>query len=138
VVPQGTASTDEITDRLRGLLPAHLVPSALIALDALPVTANGKLDIDALPDPVVASAAPAEAATPTEAVVLEVWRDVLAMPRLGVHDDFFAIGGHSIHAGQGMARLRSTLRITAPLRLIFDNPTVATLAKVLEQRLPKS
>ncbi|HEX4725395.1 MAG TPA: amino acid adenylation domain-containing protein [Pseudonocardiaceae bacterium] len=138
VVPQGTASTDEITDRLRGLLPAHLVPSALIALDALPVTANGKLDIDALPDPVVASAAPAEAATPTEAVVLEVWRDVLAMPRLGVHDDFFAIGGHSINAGQVMARLRTTLRITAPLRLIFDNPTVATLAKVLEQRLPKS
>ncbi len=134
VVPHGIASTDEITVRLRELLPAHLVPSALVALDALPVTANGKLDIAALPDPVVAAVEPAEATTPTQRIVLDVWRDVLAMPGLGVHDDFFAIGGHSINAGQVMARLRAAMRITAPLRLIFDNPTVATLADVLQER----
>jgi amino acid adenylation domain-containing protein len=134
VVPQGTASTDEISDRLRALLPPHLVPSALVRLDALPFTENGKLDIAALPDPVVAATAPAEATTPTERIVLDVWRDVLAMPDLGVHDDFFTIGGHSINAGQVMARLRATMRITAPLRLIFDNPTVASLAEVLRER----
>jgi amino acid adenylation domain-containing protein len=134
VVPQGIASTDEINERLRALLPAHLVPSALVRLDALPVNENGKLDIAALPDPVVAAAVPAEATTPTQRIVLDVWREVLAMPGLGVHDDFFTIGGHSINAGQVMARLRTAMRISAPLRLIFDNPTVASLAEVLQER----
>jgi amino acid adenylation domain-containing protein len=134
VVPVGSASTDEINGRLRELLPAHLVPSALVRLDALPVNENGKLDIAALPDPVVAAAVPAEATTPTQRIVLDVWRDVLAMPGLGVHDDFFTIGGHSINAGQVMARLRTAMRISAPLRLIFDNPTVAALAEVLQER----
>jgi len=136
VVLSDGASTDELTARLRAQLPAHLVPSAFVALetDTLPVNENGKLDVAALPDPVVAAAEPDEATTPTQRLVLDVWREVLAMPELGVHDDFFAIGGHSINAGQVMARLRAAMRITAPLRLIFDNPTVASLAEVLEAR----
>lgn len=134
VVVNDEVTTDNITDRLRALLPAHLVPSAMIKMESLPVNENGKLDTTALPDPVVAAEAPEEATTPTQRIVLDVWRDVLAMPKLGVHDDFFAIGGHSINAGQVMARLRAAMRISAPLRLIFDNPTVAELAEVLQQR----
>jgi amino acid adenylation domain-containing protein len=135
VVPaEPDLSMDELTGQLRETLPAHLVPAALVRLDALPVTENGKLDTAALPDPTVAVAEPAEASTETERLVLAIWREVLARPDIGVHDDFFLLGGHSIKAGQVMTRVRAALEISAPLRLIFDNPTVATLSQVLEER----
>jgi amino acid adenylation domain-containing protein len=135
VVPgEPELSMDELTAQLRETLPAHLVPAALVRLESLPVTANGKLDTAELPDPTVAAAEPAEATTETERLVLAIWRAVLDRPDIGVHDDFFLLGGHSIKAGQVMTRVRAALEIRAPLRLIFDNPTVATLSQVLEER----
>ncbi|MFL6145396.1 MAG: non-ribosomal peptide synthetase [Labedaea sp.] len=139
VLADRAGSTDELRALLSDRLPAHLVPTALVAMAALPVTANGKLDVAALPDP-AATGAPAEQAEPrteTERTVLDAWRDVLDRPGIGVHDDFFLLGGHSIKAGQVMTRVRAALGIPAPLRLIFDNPTVATLAAVLDERLER-
>ncbi|HVK23910.1 MAG TPA: phosphopantetheine-binding protein, partial [Actinokineospora sp.] len=93
------------------------------------------LDVAALPDPLAAPAAEA-AAEPTsevERIVCAIWREVLGNPDLGVHDDFFVLGGHSIKAGQVMTRIRAELKVPASLRLIFDNPTVASLAAALPQ-----
>jgi amino acid adenylation domain-containing protein len=139
VVPNHTgASMESLRDLLADRVPAHLVPAVLIAMEALPVNENGKLDLTALPDPAVdAVTAHAEPSTPTERTVLAIWQEVLDAPNLGVHDDFFRLGGHSIKAGQVMTRIRTTLNVRAPLRLIFDNPTVALLAKELSDRLEK-
>jgi hypothetical protein len=141
VVPAGPGtSMDGLLELLRDRLPAHLVPTALVAMDALPVTENGKLDVAALPDPAVVGegAERARPTTDTERTVLAAWQEVLGVPELGVHDDFFLLGGHSIKAGQVMTRIRAALGIPAPLRLIFDNPTVATLARVLDERLERT
>ncbi|GLZ38042.1 amino acid adenylation domain-containing protein [Actinokineospora sp. NBRC 105648] len=137
VVPTDPAeSMADLRAQLSGLLPEHLVPAVLVALDVLPVNQNGKLDTAALPDPFAAAltgsaGATAEPTTDTERVVRDIWREVLANPDIGLHDDFFALGGHSVKAGQVLARIRAELRVPASLRLVFDNPTVATLAAAL-------
>jgi hypothetical protein len=140
VVPAepGTSMADLLAV-LRERLPGHLVPAALVALDALPVNENGKLDVAALPDPGAPSEVDRTApTTDTERTVLAAWQEVLGTADLGVHDDFFLLGGHSIKAGQVMTRIRAALGIPAPLRLIFDNPTVAELARVLDERLERT
>jgi amino acid adenylation domain-containing protein len=129
---------DELLATLRERLPAHLVPATLVALDALPVTGNGKLDVAALPDVGSGEKRRAQPTTDTERTVLAAWQEVLGTTELGVDDDFFLLGGHSITAGQVMTRIRAALGIPAPLRLIFDNPTVATLARVLDERLERT
>jgi amino acid adenylation domain-containing protein len=112
-------------------LPAALVPSTFVFLDALPVTANGKLDRRALPLPEQGTAAqPAFVAprTPVETLLAEIWSEVLRIPRVGVNDDFFALGGHSLRATQVIARVRTTFGIDLPLRSLFEKPTVAGLS----------
>ncbi|MBC6448102.1 non-ribosomal peptide synthetase [Actinokineospora xionganensis] len=133
VVPADpAASMADLREELRRRLPEYLVPTTLIAMEALPVNANGKLDIAALPDPLAqATAAHAEPTSETERVVRAIWREVLGNPDIGVHDDFFVLGGHSIKAGQVVTRLRAELRVPVSLRLLFDNPTVASLAAAL-------
>ncbi|PPK71466.1 non-ribosomal peptide synthetase [Actinokineospora auranticolor] len=134
VVPVDPAeSMADLRAHLAGLLPDHLVPTVLVALVTLPTTPNGKLDTAALPDPF--SGAPtettAEPTTETERIVRDIWREVLGNPDIGVHDDFFALGGHSVKAGQVMARIRAEFQVPVTLRLVFDNPTVAALAAAL-------
>ncbi|GAA3040173.1 amino acid adenylation domain-containing protein [Actinokineospora globicatena] len=137
VVPADPAeSMADLRAYLAGLLPDHLVPAVLVAMSALPLTQNGKLDVAALPDPFAGAptSPPAEPTTEIERIVLDIWREVLGSPTIGLHDDFFALGGHSVKAGQVMARIRAELLVPASLRLIFDNPTVAGLAAVLPAR----
>ncbi|CRK62217.1 Non-ribosomal peptide synthetase [Alloactinosynnema sp. L-07] len=135
VVPlDPAASMADLLDALRSRLPDYLVPTVLVAMEALPVNANGKLDVSALPDPLAQSdSVAAEPTTEVERVVRAIWREVLGNPELGVHDDFFLLGGHSIKAGQVMTRIRAELKVPASLRLIFDNPTVASLSAALPQ-----
>ncbi len=114
-------------------LPDYMVPSLFVALDRLPLTANGKLDRAALPEPEFAGAeyrAPRGAA---EQVLAQVYADVLDTERIGVDDDFFASGGDSIRSIQVVARARSRgVEITT--REIFENRTVARLAELVEGR----
>ncbi|HET9985575.1 MAG TPA: amino acid adenylation domain-containing protein, partial [Longimicrobiales bacterium] len=122
---------------LAARLPEHMVPAALVALEALPLSANGKLDRAALPDPVSEEpvsvyVAPRNAA---EATVATVWGEVLGRERVGALDDFFEIGGHSLLGMRILARLGSRLRRQLPLRLLFEARTVASLAAALEQDL---
>ncbi|RJO72004.1 amino acid adenylation domain-containing protein [Nocardia panacis] len=113
---------------LAEVLPSHMVPSAFVILDALPRNDNGKLDRKALPDPEFETPAHRAPTTPIEEVVAEVYGRVLGRERIGVEDDFFALGGDSLLASRVVARLGALLDSRVPVRALFQAPTVAALA----------
>ncbi|GLZ39063.1 non-ribosomal peptide synthase/polyketide synthase [Actinokineospora sp. NBRC 105648] len=121
--------TGGLREAVAEALPEYMVPAAFVALDALPLTANGKLDRRALPTPEWTDA-PGYVAPRTDAerVVADAWADVLGLPRVGAEDNFFALGGDSILSIRVVARLRTALGTDVSPRLLFDNPTVAGLA----------
>jgi acyl carrier protein len=123
----------ELRPWLAERLPDYMVPTAFVRLDALPLTANGKLDVAALPDPEHA-AAPAFVAprTAAEQVVAEIWAEVLGRETVGAEDDFFALGGHSLLATQVLSRVEQAFGVKLPVRALFEEPTVAALAARLE------
>ncbi|WP_275107021.1 non-ribosomal peptide synthetase [Nocardia arthritidis] len=108
-------------------LPAHLVPSAIVLLDRLPVTATGEPDRAALPDPDEAGGSYREPVSPTERALATIFADVLGLDRVGVDDDFFAIGGESIRSIQVAVRARAA-GIAINTRQVFEHRTVAGLA----------
>jgi surfactin family lipopeptide synthetase C len=120
---------------LKTRLPEYMLPSAIVWLAAFPRTPNGKLDRAALPLP--GSARPdleqalISPRTPIEVVVAGIWADILGLERIGVSDNFFDLGGHSLSATQVVNRIRDVFRAELPLRSIFDSPTVAGLADAL-------
>ncbi len=131
----GTADPDELRRRLAAQLPEYMVPSAIMMLEQLPFTANGKLDRAALPVPPVsrtATAAYREPAGNTEQTLARIWCDVLGVERPGADDNFFALGGHSLLATRIMARVRDACDTSVPLRALFDNPTIAGLARMVD------
>ncbi|HYR11951.1 MAG TPA: amino acid adenylation domain-containing protein [Longimicrobium sp.] len=143
VVPAAPADPERSADaapdaealraHLRSRLPEHMVPSAFVLLDALPLNPNGKVDRAGLPAPEYASreryAAPA---TPVEARLAEVWAQVLGVERVGRHDGFFERGGHSLLAMRLVSRVREALQVELPLRALFEGPTVARVAERVE------
>ncbi|MFI6344815.1 amino acid adenylation domain-containing protein, partial [Streptomyces sp. NPDC050560] len=126
-----------LTEYLAERLPGYMVPSALVALDVLPVTASGKLDRRALvlPDAATAgaSAARVPARTTTEALLVSVWEQILSRSPVGVLDNFFDLGGHSLLAVQLAARIRQVFSLEVPVRLFFDLPTIAEVARELQR-----
>jgi amino acid adenylation domain-containing protein len=141
VVGQETAATDAATLRahLRARLPDYMVPSAFVALDALPLTPSGKLDRKALPAPAggagIAQAAYVAPRTPGEEVLAAIWAQLLELDKVGVDDNFFALGGHSLLAMRVAARLRDAFGIELPLRTVFEAPTIAELSKSIDEKL---
>ncbi|HSU16452.1 amino acid adenylation domain-containing protein [Longimicrobium sp.] len=125
----------ELRQHLRGRLPDAMVPAAFAWVDALPRTSSGKTDRRALPDPPADEAAATGRATqprsPIEAKLAAIWAEVLGLERVGIHDDFFDLGGHSIIAARLAARVRAELGRELPLAAILRAPTVARLAGVL-------
>ncbi|HEV2733478.1 MAG TPA: amino acid adenylation domain-containing protein, partial [Longimicrobiaceae bacterium] len=127
VVPaDGSApAAEELRAALRERLPEHMVPSAFVVLETLPLTPTGKVDRRALPAPEAPAGGEGRAAprTPTEEVLAEVWAEVLGLARCGVHDDFFAHGGHSLLATRVVSRVRRAFGVDVPERAVFEAPT---------------
>jgi len=129
-----TPDTTEVCEYLRQWLPEYMLPSAVVRLWVLPLSPNGKVDYRALPapggvEPETPTVAPR---TPTEKMVAKTWAELLHAPHLGIHDNFFAAGGHSLLAVQAVARLRGLLASELPVRTIFEKPTVAQFANYLD------
>ncbi|HST62930.1 MAG TPA: amino acid adenylation domain-containing protein [Longimicrobium sp.] len=131
----GQVDADALRAHLRQSLPEHMVPSAVVVLDALPLTPNGKLDRKALPAPdLIGGETRYEAPrTPVEETLAGIWADVLRVGRVGVRDGFFASGGHSLLGMRVISRIRAVLGAELPLRALFEAPTVAELAQRVEE-----
>ncbi len=129
-----------LAEFLAARLPSQMVPAALVFIDALPLTPNGKLDRLALPDPDAGRPAMEEEGprTEVEEVVAGVWCEVLDLPRVGVHAGFFDLGGHSLLATRLVSRLRRIFNADLSMRNLFDSPTVAALAAMIEGLLRSS
>ena len=128
----------DLRAHLKLKLPDYMLPGAFLALDRLPLTPNGKLDHRSLPVPEpTREEANAEFIAPRDATenrVAEIWQQVLKLPRVSIHDDFFAIGGHSLTAMQVVARLRGTVLPGLNLHHMFAEPTIAGLIGAVRQQ----
>jgi len=131
----GTVDVTVLRNKLRSLLPEYMVPSAFVTLAELPLTPNGKLDKRALPVPALTRderQAYVPPRTEIEERLAAIWSEVLGVERVGVHDDFFALGGHSLMAAQLVARVTDSMQVGLPIRRLFDSPTVAGIAEHVE------
>ena len=130
------ADIHELRSFLQTKLPDYMIPATFVRLDALPLTPSGKVDRQALPAPGQTRPALSEAfvapRTPAEEILADIWASVLGVAAVGIHDNFFALGGHSLSAVQVLSRLRKAFQVDVPLRTLFDTPTVVALARCLE------
>ena len=124
--------SDSLRATLSSSLPDYMVPAAFVRLDSLPVTANGKLDYAALPEPIVDTTAGHIAPrTAQEELIAGIWEALLNRSSISVDDDFFDLGGHSLLAMQVVGRIQECTGVACPLSSLFDNPTVEKLAQAL-------
>jgi acyl carrier protein len=136
IVSQGDhPAVDDLSAFLKTTLPDYMLPNAYIFLDAMPLTANGKLDRKALPAPDVCEQLKKQYSAPrtaTETLLAGIWAEVLAVERVGVDDHFFELGGHSLIATQLVSRLRQAFNIELPLKMLFDAGTIEKLAEKID------
>jgi thioesterase domain-containing protein/acyl carrier protein len=143
----GTSISDrEIRGHLAGALPRYLIPSVFIWLDEMPLTKNGKVDMEALPDPPSTwfifdeegnltpesnIERPLRGASKLEGTLLSIWQEVLGVRTIGIEDDFFDLGGHSLMAVELFAAIERTIGARLPLGTIFEAPTISKMASAL-------
>ncbi len=136
--PDETVSPADLRQFLGQRLPKFMIPAAFVALDALPMTASGKLDRRALPEPDWSGQGAAREGefvaprTAAEQQLAAIWSEVLHLERVGAQDNFFDLGGHSLLAVQVVSRINRELNLSIPLRDLFEAPTLAALAQRVE------
>ena len=134
----GEVTAAAVRAQLQERLPDYMVPAAVVVLAELPLTGNGKVDREALPEVAAEEAVVGverrQPRTAAEAAVLEIWREVLGL-ECGVEQNFFELGGHSLLASRILYRVRDTFRVELPLRSIFETPTIEGFAQLIEDKL---
>ncbi|MBW4560438.1 MAG: amino acid adenylation domain-containing protein [Mojavia pulchra JT2-VF2] len=134
---QPAPTINEWRSFLKQTLPDYMVPSSFVILEDLPLTPNGKVDRRALPAPDAYSILLDTNFVPpsnrTEEILAGIWSKVLGVEQVGIHDNFFELGGHSLLATQVISRIRQALTVNISLRSLFENPTVAGLAVIIDQ-----
>jgi amino acid adenylation domain-containing protein len=135
--PQQRIGTVELRTLLQGTLPSYMVPTAFVWLETLPQLPNGKLDRRALPPPDWSRPLPDEAfvapRTAVEKAIAAIWGEVLGIEQVGLYDDFFDLGAHSLHLTRALSRIRRSLQVDLSLEALFVESTVAGLAIVVER-----
>ncbi len=128
---------EQLHRQVRALMPEYMVPSHFVALEALPLSPNGKVDRKALPAPSGDDAVVVrESVGPrnqTEAWLVSIWSELLGVATVGIDDNFFELGGHSLLAIKAMSRIRDAFKVDLPLRRLFESPTVAGIAAAVMQ-----
>jgi amino acid adenylation domain-containing protein/thioester reductase-like protein len=132
--PQMIPSISQLRQFLKAQLPDYMVPSAFVVLESLPLTPNGKVNHRALPAPDFSAhgdhyIAPS---TITEAILAQIWSQVLTVKKVGIHNNFFELGGNSLLAARAIARMQDILEMDIPVRYLFEFPTIAQLAEQLD------
>ncbi|MBX8613199.1 AMP-binding protein, partial [Pseudomonas cichorii] len=145
LVPQDSGADQQtlreaLKAELKAHLPDYMVPTHFVMLDAMPLTGNGKLDRKALPKPDASQLQNSYVAPQSELEqqLAAIWADVLKVERVGLHDNFFELGGHSLVAVQMLVRVREQLQHEVSLKELFEQPCVAGLVAVIEQKNGKS
>jgi amino acid adenylation domain-containing protein/non-ribosomal peptide synthase protein (TIGR01720 family) len=136
--PGRDPSAGELRDFLRLHLPEYMVPAAIVTLAALPLTLSGKLDRRALPDPELQPSGGGERILPrteVEQALAAIWTELLGVREVGIRDDFFALGGHSLVATRVVSRIRESLGVQLPVRELFAQPSIESLATRVEEAL---
>jgi nonribosomal peptide synthetase DhbF len=140
VIPQNGRTPDKqtLTSHLRQQLPAYMIPTAFVTVDAFPKNTHGKIDYRALPAPTFQAEDAAKYAaprTPIEETLAELFSELTHAPKIGLYDNFFQLGGHSLLITQLASRVHSTFEVELSLRALFENPTVIDMAMLIEERM---
>ncbi|MFE6055026.1 amino acid adenylation domain-containing protein [Kitasatospora sp. NPDC056446] len=128
----------DLRDHLGATLPDYMIPAAIVALERMPLNHNGKLDRSALPAPTRQDGAGADYVAPgdpTEEALARIWTEVLGIERIGVRDDYFALGGDSINSLRIVSRMRTAFGVEVTPRDLFEGPTIAALATTIRDRI---
>ncbi len=127
-----------LTNYLKEILPKYMMPSRFVLLNALPRTANGNINRKAVvKTSIKKQQTPAEALTPTEQIISAAWSEILGCDNISIYDNFFKLGGHSLHVMQFVSRISIAMNIENLVKKLFANPTIAELAKELEDIIEK-
>jgi len=142
VARQAEVTEEVLRSFLREHVPSYMIPAVFVWMEALPLTSNGKLDRRALPAPshqrTELQQAYEPASTALQEQLVQIWQEVLDRETIGIQDNFFDLGGHSLKATQVMSRVQQVLGVKVPLRSVFEEPTIAGLARAIEQEKKRS
>jgi len=136
---ENTIKIDDLSSFLKQSLPVYMIPTRFVLVSDFPKTSNGKIDRKALPSPessqIASSSSYIAPRNPLEKKLATMWEEVLRVPKAGIHDDFFALGGSSLLAVGVVSRLITELKLELPVRDFFANPTIASQAKHIHEML---
>jgi acyl carrier protein len=135
VVPEnGAFDQDEVMAFLKSRLPEYMVPSIWVVLDQMPLTSNGKINKNALPDPDMNAMVANEYVAPRnelEQSLAVIWQELLGLAQVGVHDHFFELGGHSLQVMRMISAIRKEMQVEVSVRTLFELTTIDALAKYI-------